>query len=94
VPSRARFAPDVVIQWSGDEAVLLKLTDETVFALNSTGARIAALINEGADLAHIVEQLGAEYQLPVGAVEDDVRELLDVLLAKGLIEVETANDPA
>ena len=57
-----QLAPDVVLQFVGDEALLLKLHDEAVFTLNETGARIALLISEGFTLEAVTQRLSREYE--------------------------------
>src|SRR4051794_26654466 len=81
------FAPDVVVQVTGDEAVLLKLTDEVVFSLNPTAARIAVLISEGVAVPTIIERLSAEYGAAPGAVSTDVHALIETLAAKLLVGI-------
>lgn len=82
---RLRFAPDVVLQPTRDEALLLKLGAETAFVLNATAARIATLLGEGLPIDAIVAQLSSEYAGAPDAVAHDVRELVAALQAKGLL---------
>ena len=84
-----RFAPDVVVHVTGDEAVLLKLTDETAFSLNATAARIVALIAEGVAVPAIVDRLAAEYGAPRSSVATDGPALLERLASKGLVDIGT-----
>lgn len=82
---RLRFAHDVVLQATRDEALLLKLGDETAFVLNATAARIATLLDEGLPVDAIVDRLSSEYDCAPDTVADDVRELVETLHEKGLL---------
>lgn len=79
------FAPDVVLQATSDEALLLKLGQETAFALNATAARVAALVHEGLSLGQIVVRLSAEYDRDADDIANDVRTLVMTLIDKGLL---------
>jgi hypothetical protein len=84
---RVRFSGEVFLRQLGDEAVLLKLTDESAFSLNATSARIAALILEGRPVADIVDRLAEEYDLPAATLLPQVGEFVDTLLMMGLVEL-------
>jgi hypothetical protein len=86
ISSVVTLAPDVVLQQIGDEAVLLKLNEETVFVLNGTAAGIAALIEQGLPVPAIVEALAAQYAAPADVVAGDVRALIDVFVRRGLVQ--------
>ncbi|MGQ0733980.1 MAG: PqqD family protein [Acidobacteriota bacterium] len=82
---RLSFATDVVLQVIEGEALLLKLGEEAVFSLNETGARIAQLLDERHTVGAIVDRLSEEYGMSRGAVEAEVRQLLETLLGRGLV---------
>jgi hypothetical protein len=79
-----RFAPDVVLQVVDEEALLLKLDREQVFALNQTGARIAELIAAGHELPAVTAAVVEEYPDGASEVERAVYSLVETLLQKGL----------
>jgi hypothetical protein len=79
------LAPDTVFKPSGEEALILKLDDETMFALNATGARIVALAVEGKERGAIVRILAEEYHSSAAEIAGGVAGLLDVLVAGGLL---------
>lgn len=79
------FAPDVVLQIIDGDALILRLHDETVFALNETGARIAQAIASGTPVAEIVHALSGQYGVPAATIESDVTALVDGLHARGLL---------
>src|SRR4051794_23981265 len=82
---RYALAPDAELKLMGDEALMLKLTDETMFSLNATGARIAELIVEGLRVDAVVATLTSEYNVSAGEVDVEVTNLIDALLSGGLI---------
>ena len=82
---RVAFARDVVIQVIGGDALVLNLRDETVFSLNPTGARIAELIGQELSLDAVIDTICHEYGVERHEVAPDVDELVDALLAKGLV---------
>ena len=79
------FAPDVVLQVVDDEALILKLRQEVVFALNETGARIAHLIAEGKSIDLVSETLAREYERCVTEIKPEVERLIASLKAKGVL---------
>jgi hypothetical protein len=80
-----RFAPDVVLRATSEEALLLKLGQETVFALNATAARVATLVQKGQSLEQIIDCLSTEYERPPADISIDVRELVMTLIDSGLL---------
>jgi hypothetical protein len=79
------LAPAAVFKPSGDEALILNLDDETIFALNATGARIVALAVEGMERGAIVRTLADEYHSTAEEIARDAVGLLDELVAGGLL---------
>ncbi|MCC7007767.1 MAG: PqqD family protein [Acidobacteria bacterium] len=90
---RLAFAPDVVFQLIGEDALLLKLDTEVVFSLNATGARVAELIGRHSRAEAIVAALAEEYGLSREAIAPDVTALLDALAARELITWRPSEDP-
>ncbi len=83
--TRYLLAPVAVFKPSGDEALILNLRDETMFALNATGARIVGLAVEGEERGAIVRILAEEYHSSGEEIARAVGELLDELVAGGLL---------
>ena len=65
--------------------MLVSLATNQVFELNSTGARIWEMLDEGACEDEIVERLSAEFDAPPEQLEKDLGDLLRELRAQGLI---------
>jgi len=79
------LAPDVVLRVINGEALLLKLGDEDVFALNDTGTRIVQLIAEGLDLNRVIDTLHQEYGVERSELQQAVADLVAALLSRGLV---------
>lgn len=84
-PRRFALAPDVMLQDGRGEAILVKLDQESLFALNETGALVVRRLREGVDLDAIIDDLARRYDAPPEAVEQDVRALVEALRARALI---------
>jgi hypothetical protein len=82
---RVTFAKDVVVQVIGGDALILNLRDENVFSLNPTGARIAELIEKDMSLDAVIDTLSLEYGVERREVAEDVNELVQALMSKGLV---------
>lgn len=87
------LAPDVVLRVLKGESLLLKLGDEDVFALNDTGTRIVQLIAEGRDLNLVLDALHEEYGVERTELRRAVKDLVDALLARGLVVVRAEGMP-
>ncbi len=81
------FAPDVVLQVIDREALLLNLEDEVVFALNETGSRIAQLLVDGTTVEEAVDALSIDYEAARADLREDVTDLVNALVARGLVVV-------
>ena len=86
---RYELAADVVLQMADAEALLVKLGDENMFALNATGAEIVAAIIEGTAVDTLVATLADAYAAASADVERDVKALLTELVDRGLLTTVT-----
>ena len=77
------LAPAAVLQGRGDEALLLNLNDETMFALNQTGARIVELLTRERSLDDVAVILASEFRADKGSIARDVSDLAETLAARG-----------
>ena len=71
----------------GSEVVLMTLDTGECMGLGETGSDVWRLLREPTRLPEVVAALREEYQAPEGVIEGDVRELLEEMLGRGLIEV-------
>lgn len=83
--TRASISSEVLVQETGDEAVLLDLAGEQYFGLDPVGLRIWRLLEGGADLRGVCDALLAEYDVGAAQVEGDVVGLVGQLRDAGLV---------
>jgi hypothetical protein len=84
---RYELAADVVLQVADAEALLVKLNDENMFALNATGTEIVRAIAGGTAVDALVAQLADTYAAVPADVARDVKALLAELVQRGLLMV-------
>jgi hypothetical protein len=77
----------VMARQVGDETVILDLGSGTYFGLDPVGARIWQLIGEGKTLGEICDTMLDEYDVTREALEHDVMELAEKLLAQKLVNI-------
>src|SRR6476620_3542047 len=80
-----RPAEDVVSRRVDDAVVLVRLTTNRIYELNSTGARLWELLQEGATTDAIIEQVGREFGVKRDLVGAEILDLLHELHAEGLV---------
>ncbi len=85
--SRLRPSSDVLVQETGDEAVLLDVAGEYYFGLNPTGLRVWRLLEGGSDLRGVCDALHAEYAVDAAQIEQDVLALVGRLVDAGLVAI-------
>lgn len=81
-----RISEEVLFQEVSGESVLLDLASESYFGLDPVGTRIWALLNEDKSVGQVLDALLEEYEVGLGTLEADLEELLDKMLAAGLIQ--------
>ena len=83
-----RFAPqsDVVVERIDAEVVLLDLLRNAVFDLNEVGGFVWERLGEGCSVVRVVDAVCDAFEADRVQVEADVRELIDALLAAGLLK--------
>ncbi len=82
---------DVLSQAVRGEMVLLDLGAEQYYALNAVGSQIWDLLDQGSTVRSLCSRLGERYPVEPERIERDVLELLNDLLAAGLIRVTERN---
>lgn len=83
--TRYELPPDAVLQITDGEAILMKLNDEDMFALNQTGAAIVQRIADGQTVDAVVDALTETYAVDRADVERDVNALIQDLVQRGLL---------
>jgi len=89
-----RIPDEVLFQEVSGETVLLDLASESYFGLDSVGTRIWALLKEDKSVGQVLDALLEEYEVDPGTLEADLEELLDNLLAAGLIQAQAPDRAA
>jgi hypothetical protein len=69
-----------------NETVILNLENGTYYGLDAVGARIWQLVAEGKTLEQVADAMVDEYEVERGALEQDIVELADKLIAQGLLQ--------
>ena len=69
------------------EAVILNLESGVYFGLNGVGTRIWALIQEHGSLRKVLAAMQQEYEVAPQDLERDLRELIDQLQSRGLVNL-------
>ena len=82
VPSDRVLCKDV-----GGEAVLLDLDSETYFGLNAVGARFWGLLTTSESIGAALDALAREFDADPQVLRRDVEELVDALVARGLLRI-------
>ena len=72
----------------GTEVVLMTLESGQCFGLGETGSDVWRLLAHPTQLKPIVMALTQTYDAPAEIIEQDVRELLEEMLDRGLIEIQ------
>lgn len=85
---RVTMSDDVVYRALGAEAIVLDLKSGIYFGLNEVGTRIWSLAVDH-DLGNVCSQLATEFDAAPSAIERDVLELIEQLVAKQLVQVVT-----
>jgi hypothetical protein len=79
------ISPQVVAKQVGDETVILHLGSCAYFGLDSVGARIWQLMEEGKSLGEICDVMLDEFEVSREDLERDLTVLMKDLLAQDLI---------
>lgn len=77
--------PGVVARGVGDELVLLDLNEGLFFSLNGVGPDIWSYLQQGHDVATIVDTLVKDYDVQPEAAYQDVVLFVDQLVSKKLL---------
>jgi hypothetical protein len=93
-PSTSKSRPAVRVQvpahvaWRAfpAETVLLNLQTGQYHGLNPTGGRMFEVIGECGDSEIAAARLAAEFDQPLRTISEDLRELCEGLLSRGLLE--------
>lgn len=79
--------PNVLAQDLAGESVLLNLQTEEYFGLDDVGTRIWQALTEKESVQTAIDALQAEYDVEPEQLRQDVENIIEELLANGLVEV-------
>ena len=78
---------DTLINVVGDEAVLLNLNNEQYYGLDPMGTQMWQALTTNATIQDAYDKLLAEYDVSAELLRHDLNDLLEKLLAQGLVEL-------
>ncbi|MBK8481435.1 MAG: PqqD family protein [Proteobacteria bacterium] len=81
-----RAAATQVSRRLGDETVLLDLAGSVYYSLNDVGSLVWEQLQTAHTLAELCEVVQARFDVEAAACEADLRQLLNELLERGLVE--------
>ena len=83
-------APDTLINIVGEEAVLLNLKNEQYYGLDPMGTHMWQALTSHASIQAAYEKLLDEYEVSPDVLRNDLKGLLEKLLAQGLVVLQDA----
>lgn len=81
-----RFSDTIRRISSADGAIVLDLGRGAMFRLNPMGSKILDLLEQGVSPAKVAEQLTAECDVPIEVVQNDLRDFMQSLQIRGVID--------
>jgi hypothetical protein len=81
-----KLSPDVMARRVGDELFILSIKSECYFGLDEIGARMFALLTDGASVGDTLRQLEMEYDADPEVLRRDLENLIGELARYHLIE--------
>ena len=89
---KIQLSKSVVWTKLGEEVAILNSQTGTYFGLDAVGSRIWCLMADGAAVDEVVSTLLTEYGVDEQRVRDDLRELIDQLAARSLVQISNDED--
>lgn len=87
--SRVGIPENVLFRQLEDESVLLHLNKEMYYGLDDIGTRMWIVLAESESIREAFDVLTAEYDIEPDALKNDLIGLIENLMNKGLIEIQT-----
>jgi predicted transcriptional regulator len=84
---RVRLSEHVMLADLDDEAVALNTRNEQYYGLNRTAIRMLKALTEAASVESARDQLTGEFNVDAAVIDRDLRQLIDQLRARGLLEI-------
>jgi hypothetical protein len=86
--SRIRIPPHVVYRGFPSETVVFNLQTGKYHGLNATAGKMLEALERGSCVSDAAAALAEDYDQPKAVIEQDICELCNGLLARGLIELD------
>jgi len=87
---RVSVPPDVLVSEVGGESVILNLKSESYWGLDETGTRFWEVVTSSESIQAAYERLLAEYDVDAQLLRQDLNDLIEKLVDRGLVEVSGA----
>ena len=87
---RVVVAPDTLINVIGEESVLLNLKNEQYYGLDFMGTQMWKTLTGSNSIQLAYDKLLDEYEVGADVLQKDLNDLLQKLLANGLVELQDA----
>ncbi len=84
---RVSIPDNVLFRELEGESVILDLDSEQYFGLDEVGTRMWQLITEADSIGATIDELVAEYDVEAEVLREDLSELIDTLVDKGLLSI-------
>ena len=84
---RVKIPDDVLISNLQEESVILNLDSERYFGLDSVGTRILTVLTTAESIEVAYETLLREYDVDGPVLREDLMQLVESLVDKGLVQV-------
>lgn len=81
-------SPDTLVNVVGQESVLLNLKNEQYFGLDQMGTQMWQALATSDSIQAVYEKLLGEYDVSAEVLHRDLNNLLEKLLAHGLVELQ------
>ena len=82
---RWKLADNVATERAGEELLLLELASGEAYRLNKTGRLMLEKLLENGELAWVVRELATVFRIDATRLEQDVQNLQQELLRRGLL---------
>lgn len=83
---RVSVPAEVLMREIDGESVFLNLQNESYYGLDEVGTRMLTLLTTSASIADAFKVLLTEFDVEPDVLERDIRQLIEKLIANGLLE--------
>lgn len=88
---RVEVPNNVLVRFLGKECVLLNLKSEIYYGLDEIGTRMWQLLTTAASIEDAYTELFAEFEVDAALLRQNLAELLERLVDKGLLQVRSGD---